>query len=163
MPLCLTVQASAQWMSTMCDDLHVNERCVCLWRPSPPGNLLTGPAATIPFRSTVPSGCQLPSMPCSSNYRLWICSTLRLAVRVPCLAAAQIQRRRQPGPLWGDFKEPETSSLVFSSRADTPQTTQSALTAAACFYFVIWTLQQMLRKHRLTRSWNWLSQGRILE
>lgn len=82
-------------MSTTRDALHVNECCVCA--VPPPGNLLTGPAATSPFRSPVLSGCQLPSMPCSSNYRLWIRSALRLAVRVPRLATAQIRRRRQPG------------------------------------------------------------------
>lgn len=120
-------------MSTMRVALNVNEHCVCAFPP--PGNLLTGPAATSPFRSTILSGCQLPSMPCSSNYRLWICSPIGCACAAPCNSTnPAVQETTRP--LCGYLKAPETSSLVCSSRADTPQTTQMTLTSFACFYLL---------------------------
>lgn len=136
-------------MSTMRVALNVNERCVCA--VPPPGNLMTGPAATSPFRSTILSGCQLPSMPCSSNYRLWLRSPIGCTCAAPC-SRTNPALQETTRPLCGYFEEPETSSLVFYSPADTPQTTQTALTSGACFYLLFGPLnrcQENTDKHRV--------------
>lgn len=118
----------------------------------PPGNLLTGPAATSPFRSTILSGCQLPSMPCSSNYRLWSGSPIGCTCAAPCNSTKPaVQETTRP--LCCYFKEPETSSLVSSSRADTPQGTQATPTSVACFY-LFGPFKQMSRKQTNTEL-NW--------
>lgn len=88
-------------MSPIHGVLHVNECSVC--EVPPPGNLVTGPAATrlLDPRLFALSGCQLPSMPCS-NYCLWINCVLLLARCAPRLVFladqhTQIQCRRQTG------------------------------------------------------------------
>lgn len=105
-PLCFTTQASAKCQQ--CERLWMLMSTVFV--PSLPlETCWLGLQPQVPLDPQSWSGCQLPSMPCSSNYRLWdlLCHWLRvrralqqyksgLCGRQPGLCVATLKSRRRP-------------------------------------------------------------------
>lgn len=90
-PLCFTVEASAkcQQRTTLCMLMSA------VFVPSfPLETCWLGLQPQVPLD---PQSCLAASYPACLAPLITVCSALRLAVRVPRLATAQIRRRRQPG------------------------------------------------------------------